>query len=799
MQIRLAIACRPAIFICCAAFVYSAGEARAQQPPQIGYMYPSGGQAGQTTDVVLGGYDWTPDMQVFVHDPRIKLEITGTPGPVLVPEPPYWFGKKSRRSPFLLPREFPARLTIPAEVPPGIVAWQAANANGTTARGIFLVGQFPEVMEVERGLNADLHDAQVLPALPLTINGQVKVTEDIDRYRFKAEQSGPVACLVLGRELGLDLNAIVEVRNAAGQMVAEGADTAGNNLRLTFTVEAGQEYITSIYDADFRGDRALVYRMTLAPGPSVITAIPAFGKRGETRPVRFFGMGVETGAAKLESVTREVTFPTTVDAETFLYTLETPHGTALPISLLLSDLPETMHPGALADAPVSAAQTLTLPAAVTGILRTKNGADRYTLSGMKGDVWSLEVMAKKIGSPLDVSLAIVDADGKEVARNDDANGSTDATLEFKLPTEGEFTLIVSDISGHSGEPSATYRLVAQRSLGGFTLTAPDFLNIPLGATGKLALKGVRTGGFNGPIIYSFTGLPAGVSLPAEMSVAEKKPIAPLELVVAEDAASTAALVMLTAEAKIGDRTIVRKVGPLVLNLTMTPPYAIDAEGKDDVTKWPRGTTFPGPVLIERQTGFNGEIVLEMSAKQGRVRQGIRGPELVVPPGVDRVLYPIFLPEWLETTRTSRMVVNGVAKVADPQGNLRYLSSKLATRIGFLPEGALLKLAADVTEVQHVGGQPLSIPLTISRSDKLKEAVRLELAPGDASDGGFSAEPLELSPEETQAVMTVAVGEQSPPQSECKLTLRATVLRAGEYPVVSETTVVVLFGAATSAR
>ncbi len=43
----------------------------------------------------------------------------------------------------------------------------------------------------------------------------------------------------------------------------------------------------------------------------------------------------------------------------------------------------------------------------------------------------------------------------------------------------------------------------------------------------------------------------------------------------------------------------------------SPPrvgFSIDAEGKDDVTKWPRGTTFPAPVLIERDEGFEGEHV-----------------------------------------------------------------------------------------------------------------------------------------------------------------------------------------------
>jgi hypothetical protein len=108
----------------------AAATAIAQTAPEIGYMFPSGAKGGTTVDVTLGGYDWTPDMQLFVHDPRIKLELIGPLSPVLVPEPPYWFGAKGRGPAWPLPREFPVRLTIPADVPPGLVRWQAANANG---------------------------------------------------------------------------------------------------------------------------------------------------------------------------------------------------------------------------------------------------------------------------------------------------------------------------------------------------------------------------------------------------------------------------------------------------------------------------------------------------------------------------------------------------------------------------------------------------------------------------------------------------------------------------------------------
>ena len=77
-------------------------------------------------------------------------------------------------------------------------------------------------------------------------------------------------------------------------------------------------------------------------------------------------------------------------------------------------------------------------------------------------------------------------------------------------------------------------------------------------------------------------------------------------------------------------------------------------------------------LIKRDKDFDGDVSLQMAARQSRHRQGIRAPVLTVPSGVDRVFYPCFMPQWLATDRTTRMSVLGVAKQVDPQGNLRYV-------------------------------------------------------------------------------------------------------------------------------
>lgn len=755
--------------------VLSSSVVAQQIAPEIGYMFPPGGKAGTTVDVTLGGYDWTPDVEVFVREPRIGLALTGPPGPVIVPEPPYWFEKKARRPPFPMPREFPAQLQLPPDLAPGIYRWQAGSANGASASGRFVVSQSEELVE-EPGRRGP----QTIASLPATVSGQVLKIEEVDRYRFTALQSGPFTCTSVAAAIGSPLRAVLEIRDAAGNLVADTADTEGRDVSLTFAAEAGADYVVSLYDLDFRGNRSFVYRLSLVPGPRVVAALPAAGPRGETREVEFVGYGLASGSPRLESITAQVAFPAEPDRTSFTYRLVTPFGAA-DRPLHVTDLPEAVEPAA---ADSEGTHRLTIPAAITGILETRYGEDRYQLDGTKGDRWALSVQAEATGSPLDVSFAVVDAEGKELARGDDLPGTTDAGLEFTVPADGTYRIFVGDTSGRSGDRAAVYRLVLVPASAGFTLAVPERIGVPLGGTASLAIKAARTGGFHGPIAVALEGLPAGVTASAELVIPEGKNDLAVTLTAAAAAGTAAGFVRVTGRAQVEGADASHTPEPVLLAVTMKPPFTVDAEGKDDVTKWPRGTTFPAPVRITREDGFQGEIVLEMTSKQGRHRQGIRGPELTVPPGTERVLYPVFLPEWLETTRTSRMVLNGVAQVADPKGRVRYLSSKLKTRIGFLPGGAQLTLGSELPELEVPAGRPFEFPVTISRAVSLREPVRLELVL-DEELRGLTAEPLTVGPDQTNAVLTIVPGAGARLPDEFQLTARATALQDGHLPVVSE--------------
>jgi hypothetical protein len=758
--------------------------------PEPGYVFPPGGKAGTAVSVQLGGFDWTPDLQFFVFDPRVTLKTTGAPGPVLVPPPPYWFGAKAYIAPLPLPREQPATVALPADLPPGPVRWAVAGASGAGAKtGTFWVGTEPEVTE------AAGKTPQLLPALPVVANGRLSRVEEVDRYRFTVPKAGPVTLEVFARRLGVNMNAQLAVRDPAGRVVADAVDTDGNDLAVTFAAAANTEYTVSVHDFDFRGDASFVYRLALTAGPRVVGTVPAAGKRGETRDVKFVGYGVATGTPVLESVTKKVTFPADAKVGDLSYRLETPHGTAPAFGIPLSDTAETL----------AKAGDL-LAAAATGVFDTAAEA-KFKIEGKKGDVWSLAAEARRFGSPLDLSLAVTDAAGKELARNDDLPGTTDAGLAFTLPADGAFTVAVSDLSGKAGTRAAVYRLTATKPAADFTLTTVARLNLPVGGTADLVVKAARTGGFKEPIALTLAGLPEGVTAPPNLVIPADKPELKVTLTAAETAPAIAGFVTVTgaaggkthpALAPIPGNLAARhpdddRTSSILLATTLAPRLKLVAVEADGGRKVHRGSTHPAEVTLERLNDFRGEVSLQMSAAQSYQRQGITGPDMIVPADADRAFYPCFMPEWLETTRTSRMELVGVVKVPDPKGTVRYLVTPMSGRITMSIEGAILKVESAVKELAVKPGETVSVPVTVLRSAKLPVPVQLDLRLPDELAKVFKADPVTVAPGQTTAAFKITSAAGAKWDGEGAVTIRGTAFQDGKYAVVSEATVTVSAG------
>ncbi|MCH2201032.1 MAG: hypothetical protein MK102_03615 [Fuerstiella sp.] len=747
----------------------------AQTAPQIGYVFPAGGQAGTTVDVRLGGHNLTPDMQFFVHDSRVRLEILGPPGDILITPPPYWKGHKANLGDAPLAREVPARITIPTDMPAGMIEWQLANANGASNIGSFVISREVEVVEAEHGNGRP----QTLCGLPITVSGRLSRIEEVDRYRFVPQKRGLVNCRLFTHQLRTPVHGVLEVKDTAGNLVADAVDTEGIDPVLTFLADDDTEYFVSVRDIDFAGNGSFVYRLHISEGPRVLVAVPAAAQRGKTVSVSFVGPGIETGTLELESITRDVTFPADTSLSTWEYQLETPFGLTSPYSFSMSDTPISVGN------PTSDMQMSLKPIGITSRLES-SGENRFQFEGKQGDVWNLQVAARQIGSPLDVALEILDPEGSPLASNDDADGSTDAALQFTVPADGPCTVVVSDhVTGFAGTPLAFFHLtVASPPNAGFELTVPQSLNAGLGAATDLTVNVVRRGGFAEPIHIELNGLPVGFTAPDDLVIAADATELKIPLTSAADSEVVANMVDVSGIAQTSGTRITKST---LLAMTMKPRCKARPVDKDGGRTVHRGTTHPGEVIIERLEGFEGQVRLMMAANQSRHRQGISGPqEVIVPPEDTRAFYPSYMPEWLGTNLTQRMALIAVAHVPDPMGNVRHLVSSMEGSIVMSIEGALLKITQQSPDVAVQRGTSFELPVQILRAKKLPMPVQLQLDVPREYAETLAADSITVPPGQNQAGFRIKVLRDTQVTGEVTFTVKGTAMDAANLPVIART-------------
>lgn len=774
---------------------YCVSGVSAQLAPRTGYVYPPGGRAGTTVEVHLGGFDFTDDMQFFVHHEGLDWEINGPLGPFLVPPPPYWFGPKGRSTAMPIPRELPARIRLPADLPPGPIYWQVANANGISSTAIFMVSDHEEVLEDRYRENP-----QRLEALPAVVSGRLMKIAEVDQYQFTVKQSGLVSLDLYARRIGSNFHGVLAVYDQAGQQVADVADTEGLDVDLTFPARAGEIYTAKLHDLDFRGNRAYVYRLGFHRGPRMVTMIPAAVQRGKTQRLKFSGVGLASGQQQRESVEADVTGQAGIKAPSFVYPLQTAAG-VVPVALRLSDVSEQRESELTKNS--GGSYSLQIPGAVTGDFSEDGMERRFELTARQQTSLSIAVESRALGSGFDVSLVVLDATGKEVAKNDDAGGTTDVRLEWQPPADGVYTLVIRGLPGSRAQRSGVFRLQVQERQPGFLVNGPQQLLLPIAGKAELKLQVVRYGGFKGTIAIQVDGLPAGVSIPDSLTIKPDQAELKIPVEAAAEMACIATVIQVSGLAMIDDKSVsvslqtpatgnlcpqrpdANKIKGILLATTMKAPFEINLIGKNRQRAVHRGTTYPAPLEIKREAGFEGEVILQMAANQGRHRQGISGPRMTVAAKQSRASYPCFMPEWLETDRTTRMTIMGLAWVPDPQGKPRAVTKATNANVTMILEGALLKVTPQRRRIILRPGQSRQVPVRVFRSAKLPVSVQLELiAPPDIGQH-VQADPITVPVGTEEAVLKLRSSASGDWVGDHPLRIRATALQDGKWPAISE--------------
>ena len=121
---------------------------------------------------------------------------------------------------------------------------------------------------------------------------------------------------------------------------------------------------------------------------------------------------------------------------------------------LIGDLPEFIETEPNSD-PLKA-ERVTLPIVVNGQIAGERDQDFFVFAARVGEVVICDVMASRIGSPLEPVIAITDASGKRMDM-DEARVGNDPVVAFRAPKTGDYRLHVANL-GFSGGPAFVYRI-----------------------------------------------------------------------------------------------------------------------------------------------------------------------------------------------------------------------------------------------------------------------------------------------------------------------------------------------------
>lgn len=542
-----------------AAAITAAAQNRA---PAVAYLYPAGARQGTVIRAVVGGQRLPDEPLVFFSGEGVSAKVLAHHRPMKPEEQdqrqkelrelqqrkraaerkpaaaaPAWTPDDERRLRELAEelgllarsRNAPAfgerielEIAVAGNAAPGQRDFRIAGPGGVSAPVIFHVGDLPEQSEpplsatevmaaigefraVPRQTPAAERDAEpVKLLLPVVVNGQIGPGE-VDRYRFSARAARRIVIAVAAREVRPYIadavpgwcDPVVTVRDASGRELATADHFRFHpDPALCFEPPADGDYVLEIRDCLYRGREDFVYRMTVGEIPYVTDIEPLGGRAGAVTRVKLYGWNLP-----------RTTLDFGGDLPPGLHPLPALLEGALAAPFLrwavdtLPEIAEARRAGS------SARQSVALPVVINGAIGQPSECDIYAFGGRAGQTVVLEVLARRLGSPLDSALTLTDADGATLAFSDDQEdrgaGLTthhaDARIAFTLPKDGRYEARVADLQGKGG-PEYRYRLRISEARPDFELrVVPSSAPVRRGAAATLTVHALRRDGFDGEI------------------------------------------------------------------------------------------------------------------------------------------------------------------------------------------------------------------------------------------------------------------------------------------------------------
>ena len=727
--------------------------------PDFTAIAPTGGQRGAAVEITLRGNRLADAAEILFYDDGLKAEkiLSATD------------------------KEVKAVVRIAPECALGEHALRLRTASGLSALRIFYVGPFPSVAEKEP--NNAVGEAQAV-LLNTTIEGTIG-NEDVDYFTVQATKGQRLSLEIEGARLARTMfDPLIAIQALGGRTLASSDDTPllGHDGFVSLIVPADGKYVIQVRDTAYSGNGHF-YRLHVGTFPRPAVVFPLGGKAGETLEARFIG---DPAGEFLQ----KITLPAATNAK---FGVQAQHDGAAPSPnwMRVSSLPNAESVKAGSSAATAPVLNLAAPLAFNGVLDPKGEAAFFRFKAQKNQNLDVTVYARRLGSPLDSVLTVLDAKGKTLGSNDDAAGNPDSTVRVKIAEDGVYTVKVADQLNRGG-PTYTYRVEIAEVRPVLVLSIPDTARydyetrksvvVPRGNRFAVLLNIARDG-CNDDLAVALDGLPAGISLAAD-TVPGSLSAVPVVFEAGADAPiggrilTPSARPIDAAKAKNvdsrfrhtidwvriqNDTMYVRsEVGQIAAAVVEEVPFKVSL--KPSQAPIVQGGDKALEIVAERQEGFDEPITVKMLWNP----PGISAlPDMVIPKGATTVTYVLNataradVRKWKTAAVASASVKGGTAYVSTQLAEIEVAAPHLFGKI------ELTKVERGQT-AKMVCGLDQKIPF------EGKAVAKLVGLPTHVT-----AAPVEITKDSKEAVFEVVTTDKSPTGSHKNVFCNVIVTREGE--------------------
>ncbi len=461
-----------------AALLALAATALGQPTPRAGYVYPAGGRAGSTFQVVVGGQFLDGATSAFISGTGAQASVVGFNKPMnqgkfnqlrdgmrvlqdrkqaalrdnrrgvknstnvwtaadekkladmrgqVLKNPP------NRQATPAIAETVTLRVTLATNAEPGAREIRLGTPTGLSNPLVFCVGDLPELTAPPaRAANPDLDRfltrlgrtvtnpptrSEMRIPLPATVNGQI-MPGTVDNFRFAARKGQRLVVAASARAL---IPYLADGVPGWFQATLALRDAKGKELAYTDDFRFNPDPVL-FYEIPRNGDYIVEIKDSIYRGREDFVYRLTVGELPFVTSI--FPLGGPAGQ-QTEVELSGWNLPSTkltVDNE------DQPPGVRLisvrkgdwisnPLPFAVDVLPECLEQEGNNEP--KHAQRLTMPIIVNGRMDQAGDADLFRFDGGAGDEIVAEVSARRLNSPLDSRLRLTDASGLQIAANDD--------------------------------------------------------------------------------------------------------------------------------------------------------------------------------------------------------------------------------------------------------------------------------------------------------------------------------------------------------------------------------------------